>query len=185
MLQPNSEPCNHHVMTGTDGKILIILFFALSIAGKSDGQVLQDEQVLDKVKKGVVCIYNFQFEDASETSEYLDKKCGDCALSYLFKGMQIYWKNFPLTPGSNNAETFEKYLEKAISLAEVKLEADGSDAENLLSGLGSAGLLLLFYADNGLSGKVISLAPKTYQWVMKSFDFTQHLQGFLFYNRVV
>jgi hypothetical protein len=65
-------------------------------------------------------------------------------------------------------------------MSEKKLKADESDAEYLLSGLGSAGLLLLFYADNGLSGKVISLAPKTYQWVMKSFDFTKTYKDFYF-----
>ncbi len=172
-----------------DRKLLVkyswFFYSYLALPVNHDGQVLQDQQVFDKIKKGVVCIYNFQFEDASEISEYIDKKCGECALSYLFKGMEIYWKNFPLTPGSKNAEIFENYLEKAISLSEAKLKANGSDAENLLSGLGSAGLLLLYYADNGLSGKVISLAPKTYQWVMKSFDFTKTLQGFLFYNRIV
>ena len=60
------------------------------------------------------------------------------------------------------------------------MKVNGSDAENLLSGLGSAGLLLLYYADNGLSGKVLSLAPKTYQWVMKSFDFTKTYKDFYF-----
>jgi hypothetical protein len=38
----------------------------------------------------------------------------------------------------------------------------------------------LYYADNGLSGKVISLAPKTYQWVIKSFDFTRSFKDFYF-----
>ncbi len=141
---------------------------------------MQDQQAFDEIKKGVVCIYNLQFEDASEVSLYIDKKCGECALSYLFRGMELYWKNFPLTPGSKNAEIFENYLEKAISLAQAKLKLNESDAENLLAGLGSAGLLLLYYADNGLSGKVLSLAPKTYQWVMKSFDFTKTFKDFYF-----
>jgi hypothetical protein len=180
MQKPNNDRCFQHVVTGNAGKIFLFFLFMFSFAGKSDGQVLQDQQVFDNIKKGVACIYNFQFEDASEISEYLEKKCGECALSYLFKGMEIYWRNFPLTPGSKNAEIFENYLEKAKSLSEAKLKEDGSDAENLLSGLGSAGLLLLYYADNGLSGKVLSLAPKTYQWVMKSFDFTKTYKDFYF-----
>jgi hypothetical protein len=167
-------------MTGKTGKLFLILLCLFGFAGKSDGQVLNDKEVFDNIKKGVINIYNFQFEEASELSKYLEKKCGECALSYLFKGIEIYWGNYPLTPGSDKAEIFEKYLEKSISLAEAKLKLNGSDAENLLSGLGSSGLLLLYYADNGLSGKVISLAPKTYQKVMKSFNFTKTYKDFYF-----
>ena len=180
MLKPNNDLCFEHAVTGKAGRLVLIFLCTFCLTDKSEGQVLQDQQVFDKIRKGVVCIYNFQFEDASEISLFIDKKCGECALSYLFKGMQMYWKDFPLTPGSEDAEIFENYLEKSISLAEAKLKADGSDAENLLSGLGSAGLLLLYYADNGLSGKVLSLAPKTYQWVMKSFDFTKTYKDFYF-----
>jgi hypothetical protein len=180
MLQQNKDRCFRYAMTGDAGKIFLFFLCIFSFSAKSDGQVLQDQQVFDKIKKGVVCIYNFQFEDASEISLYIDKKCGECSLSYLFRGMEIYWNNFPLTPGSKNAEIFENYLEKSISLAEAKLKLNESDAENLLSGLGSAGLLLLYYADNGLSGKVISLAPKTYQKVMKSFDCTKTYKDFYF-----
>jgi hypothetical protein len=180
MRKSNKDRYILHAVTGNAAKIILVFFFIVGFTGKSDGQVLQDQQVFDKIKKGVVSIYNFQFEDAAEISEYLDKECGECSLSYLFRGMDIYWNNFPLTPGSKNAEIFENYLEKGISLAEAKLKVNESDAENLLSGLGSAGLLLLFYADNGLSGKVLSLAPKTYQWVMKSFDFTRTYKDFYF-----
>ncbi len=180
MLQSSRYRCFQQAVTGNAGKILLVLLCTFGFPGKSDGQVLQDQQVLDKIKKGIVCIYNFQFEEAMEISGYLDKKCGECAISYLYKGMEVYWRNFPLTPGSKSAEDFENYLEKAKSLAEAELKKDDSDAEDLLSGLGSAGLLLMFYADNGLSGKVISLAPKTYQWVMKSFDYTKTFKDFYF-----
>jgi hypothetical protein len=180
MLQPNKNWCFTVGVTGNAIRIFLFFLCLFSMVQKSDGQVLKDHQIFDNVKRGVVCIYNFQFDEASEISDYLREKCEDCALSYLFRGMEIYWKNYPLTPGSKDAEIFENYLEKGISLSEAKLKKNGSDAEYLLSGLGSAGLLLLYYADNGLSGKVISLAPKTYQWVMKSFEFTKTYKDFFF-----
>lgn len=180
MKKSNKSLIILHEVMGTAGKILLVFLFLSGFTARSDGQVLQDREMLEKIKKGVVSIYNFQFEDASEISDYIGKRCGDCSISYLFRGMEIYWKNFPLTPGSKESEIFENYLEKGISLAEVKLKENSADAENLLSGLGSAGLLLLFYADNGLSGKVLSLAPKTYQWVMKSFDYTKTYKDFYF-----
>ena len=94
--------------------------------------------------------------------------------------MMVYWQFFPILPGTKEEKLFEDNLHKAVDMAEARLKVNQSDAEDLLSGLGSVGLLLLYYADNGESGKVISLAPRTYQWVMKSFNFTKTYKDFYF-----
>jgi hypothetical protein len=161
-------------------KIILTLLCLFTITFKSGAQVLQDPDAYEKLKRGVVSIYNFEFEDAEEITKYLDKKYGNSSISFLFKGMEIYWREYPLIPGSKTAQQFEGNLHKAVEIAEARLKLNEHDPENLLAGLGSAGLLLLYYADNGLSGKVISMAPKTYQWVMKSFAFTHTYKDFYF-----
>jgi len=161
-------------------KIVPVAFFILSLAHPSKGQILENSDAFDKIRSGVINIYNCEFDKANEVSEYLEKRFPENAISYLFKGMVLYWEAFPVIPGTASSRLFEEYLRKGMELAEARLKENGSDAENLLSGLGSAGLLLLYYADNGESGKVITLAPKTYQWVMKSFDFTDTYKDFYF-----
>jgi hypothetical protein len=158
----------------------VIIILILSPAVNSGGQVLQDAQAVENIRKGVSYIYNCEFEQANAVALYLEKKYPNHSVSYLFKGMIIYWQYFPVIPGTRASEQFEEFLQKGLELAEVKLKKNGLDPENLLAAIGNAGLLLLYYADNGQSGKVISMAPKTYQWVMKSFDFTDTYKDFYF-----
>jgi hypothetical protein len=167
-------------MFGSVEKYVLPILFMFALIGTSSGQILQNAQDLEKVRKGVISIYNCEFEEAQAISKDLEKKYANSAIIYLLKGITVYWQDYPVIPGSKSGQQFEDYLHKGLELAEEKLKANESDAENLLLALGSVGFLLLYYADNGQSGKVISLAPKTYQWVMKSFDFTRTYKDFYF-----
>jgi hypothetical protein len=159
---------------------IVLILIALLQTAHSNGQVLQNAQAMEQIRKGVNHIYNCEFEQAQAIARYLVNKYPDHSVSYLFRGLIIYWQYFPIIPGSQASQQFEKTLQKGLEIAEQRLKAKKSDPENLLSAIGNAGLLLLFYADNGLSGKVISMAPKTYQWVMSSFDFTHSFKDFYF-----
>jgi hypothetical protein len=158
--------------------LIFILFFPFATV--LNGQVLEDRETYEKIRKGVGLIYNGEFEQADAVYQFLSRNYPTHPISYLYKGMFIYWQNFPLIPGTKSATLFEQNLLKAVSLAEARMKIKGNEAEDLLSALGSAGLLLLFYADNGVSREVISMAPKTYQWVMKSFDYTRVYKDFYF-----
>jgi hypothetical protein len=164
-------------------KSLILLIFTLtllSLPRNTSEQVLQNPEDFEKIREGVTSIYNCDFDKALIVSNYLDRKYPGHSISYLFRGMMVYWQYFPILPGTKEEQQFENDLSKGMDLAEASLKVNDSDAENLLSGLGTAGLLLLYYADNGESGKVISMAPRTYQWVMKSFNFTKTYKDFYF-----
>lgn len=56
------------------------------------------------------------------------------------------------------------------------------EPEYLLANLGARGLLLLYYADNKLSMNVIGMASKTYNLVMRSFDYTSAYHDFYFFT---
>lgn len=159
---------------------IVFIILIVSQTANSGGQVLQDAQAINNLRKGVNHIYNYEFDQAQAVALYLEKKYPNHSVSYLFKGMIIYWQYFPVIPGTWAAKQFEDNLQKGLELAEQKLKTNGSNAENVLSAIGNAGLLLLFYADNGQSGKVISMAPKTYQWVMNSFNYTHTYKDFYF-----
>jgi len=163
-------------------KYIVLTALALSQAVHSGGQVLQDTQTIEMIRNGVRGIYNYEFEQASVVSGYLEKKYPNHAVTYLFKGMAMYWQYYPILPGTPAAEQYEECLGKGMELAEQKLKDTDTVAENLLSALGSVGLLLLYYSDNGQSGKVISLATRAYQWVMRSFYFTHSYKDFYFFT---
>lgn len=170
------------VMVGNVRKYIVLTVLALSQVVHSGGQVLQDTQTIDMIRNGVRCIYNYEFEQASVVSVYLEKKYPNHTVTYLFRGMTMYWQYFPILPGTPEAEQYETCLGKGMEVAEQNLKDNEIVAENLLSALGSIGLLLLYYSDNGMSGKVFSMATKAYQWVMRSFDFTHSYKDFYFFT---
>ncbi len=170
------------MMLGNIRKYIVLTALALLQVVSTSGQVLQDTQTIDMIRNGVRCIYNYEFEQADLVSVHLEKKYPNHAVTYLYRGMTLYWQFFPIIPGTPAAEQYEVCLGKGMELAEQKLKNDEAVAENLLSALGSAGLLLLYCSDNGLSGKVFSMASRAYQWVMRSFDFTHSYKDFFFFT---
>ena len=158
----------------------IVILFTLIFTYSANSQILQDPETYARIKTGVDHIYNFEFAEAESVYRYLHSRYPNHSVPYLFKGLIIYWQNFPITPDSPYSKEFIRYLEESYNLAEQRFKADENDAENLLSGLGALGLLLLYFADNGMSRSVISLAPETYKFVMRSFEFTGVYYDFYF-----
>jgi hypothetical protein len=149
-------------------------------AGTVKAQLLQNPVTYAKIKEGIDDIYNFEFDEAESIYNYLYSKYPNHPVPYLIKGLIIYWQNFPITPDSPQSRVFVKNLEKSFTLADQRFKENENDAESLLAGLGAVGLLLLYYADNGMSRSVLSLAPQTYRFVMRSFEFTDVYYDFYF-----
>lgn len=161
----------------------IFIFLLLScflVVNETRSQVLSNSFSYEKVKEGVNYIYNTDFEKAESIYVYLKENFPQHSMTYLYKSMIIYWKNYPLLSGTPASKYFTDLLGKSIELAEEKLKLDEDDSENLLSVMGSTGLLLMHFADNGNSKEVLSIAPKAYKYIKKSFDYTSSYTDFYF-----
>ena len=167
----------------TSGKcryISLILIFLGIFNCLVKGQVLKDQEAFKKIKEGVENIYDWKFDDAKKDYWFVKSRYPGSPVPYLFKGMMIYWEYFPLIPGTAESRMFIDNMVKCLDLSEEFQKKNGDDAENLLAGLGSLGMMLLYYADNGQTSKVIGLAAPTYQYVMKAFDYTNVYSDFYF-----
>ena len=116
-----------------------------------------------------------------ESLEKLRKTYQGHPVMYLMDGMQIYWKNYPLTPTSAASITFENDLKKCIELCESKTN-HSDEVEYLLANLSARGFLLLFYLDNDLTMSVIPLASSTYRYIRRSYDYTSVYADFYFFT---
>ena len=160
--------------------LLISLICWLSCNVNVNAQLLKDSATFEKIRKGVDHIYNLEFKEANKIYDEIKSGYPTQTVPFLYKAMIVYWQNYPLVPGTDASRLFEENLVKCYTLAEKYMEEGGTDAEDLLSGLGALGLLLLYYSDNGYTRNVISLAPETYHFVMKSFEFTSSYSDFYF-----
>jgi hypothetical protein len=148
-----------------------------------NNQILNDSGSVTLIKKGIDYIYNFEFNNANKVYEEVRALYPGHPLTYLFKGMMIYWENYPLNITSEASDSFVKDMRQCIELCnESKGPAD--DAEILLVNLCARGLLLLYYTDNYLSFEVFPLATSTYQCIRRSFNYTSSYSDFYFFTGV-
>lgn len=158
---------------------MVLLLNAVSV----NGQLLNDSTSLKLIKKGIDYVYNFQFNNAEKVSSELKELYPEHPIIYLFKGMIIYWENYPLITTSAERESFEANMRKCIELCD-KNRNNSVEAEILLVNLCARGLLLLFYTDNELSFEVFPIASSTYQCIRRAFAFTTFYSDFYFFTGV-
>jgi hypothetical protein len=162
--------------------LLIIAFWMqLLICTPLLAQMLRDTSFFKMACRGVDCIYNFRFDEAHEIYRKIESAYPQHPMTFIFKGLMIYWENYPLTVSSVAREPYEKTLKQAIRLCDRKPPPE-DEAEYLLADLGARGMLLLFYADNNQNMDIISMAPGTYALVRKAFGFTRSYADFFFFT---
>jgi hypothetical protein len=163
--------------------IILVICFLLSFSVSTtiaDAQMFRDTISLRLLKTDIDCIYNMQFKEAGEICNKLKQSYPGHPIILLLQSMIIYWENYPLSPSSNECQLYENDLHTCIKKCE---KSDSSDEpEYLLSNLCARGMLLLYYADNDLSSKSISLVTSTYGYIRRSFSLTHTYSDFYFFT---
>lgn len=159
----------------------LIITLTILISFRLNGQILKDSISLIIVKRSVDYIYNCRFDEAEELCSSLSKLYPGNPVPYLLEGMTIYWKYYPLLPSTVERTSYENQMRICIDIAEKQKDTTNK-AEFLLANLSARGMLLLYYADNGLSSEVIPLAASTYQYIRLAFDYSSSYQDFLFFT---
>ena len=170
------------VMKRKLGIFFKLCFLALILStGKLNSQILRDTTSLHLLKKGIDCVYNFQFNEAEAIYKKIDESYPDHQIVMLFKGMLTYWQNYPLVPTSPACASYEEVMHKCIDLCDKKNNSHDA-TEILLTNLCARGLLLQFYADNNMSLDVFPLATSTYPYVKHAFNNTSSFADFYFFT---
>jgi len=160
-------------------RLILPVCFLISVTAQ--GQILRDTSSMEMIRKSVDEIYNLSFEDAREITDEINLRFPGHPVVYLLKGMIIYWESYPLTPASPENYSFQRDMLTCIELCDRN--HDPADyPEYLLANLGARGLLLTFYADNGLSRDVIRFARNTYRFVRQSFNYRGVYPDFYFFT---
>lgn len=145
------------------------------------GQILSDTTAVRLIRKGIDYTYNLQFTEAEKEASEMSRLYPAHPVNHLFKGIMIYWENYPLLPYTSACYSFEQELQKCIELCEQDKNSK-FEAEICLTNLSARGMLLLFYSDNSMSRRVIGLAPGTYRLIRRSFNYTSVSPDFYFFT---
>jgi tetratricopeptide (TPR) repeat protein len=160
---------------------LLLSVYLFLIPHPANSQIIRDSSAIKLIRKGMNHIYNLEFDSARHIMSEINKTYPEHPVIYLYRGLLNYWENFPLVPDSPERKSYEDDMNKTISLCEMNSDTI-METEYLLADLCARGLLLLFYADNGLSREVIPLATSTYKYLRKSFNFTSRCSDFYYFT---
>ena len=167
-----------YIMQAEQGKRLLLISFTLLFTSciltssmQAQVQILSDSSAIRIIRKGIDLTYNMQFSEAQVTFSQLEKLYPGHPVHLLIKGIMLYWENYPLRPSIPEGEEFERLLFQCIDGCE-RLKKDDPRADILLTNISARGMLLLYYTDNDMSRRVISIAPGTYHFLKRTFDYT-------------
>lgn len=159
---------------------IVVITLAIG-SGTLHAQILKDSTSMGIIKKGIDYIYNQETGKADEIMNYLNARYPGNPATYMFKGLSLYYRYYPLVPDSPECRNFEAQLRACIRVSELK---DGwiNDPERLMIDLCARGLLMMFYTENDMSSEATPIALTTYKGVRKSFEFTSVYPDFNFFT---
>jgi tetratricopeptide (TPR) repeat protein len=156
--------------------------FFLTLSFQSlHAQILSDTAEINLIRRGVDYIYDLKFDKALEVYEKISRDYPDNPIPYLFKGLITYWEVYPLVPDSPQCSSFVDDMHTCIDISEKKNNYS-ENPEYVLANLCARGMLLMYYADNGLSMSVFSLVGGTYHNIRRSFNYTSEYSDFYFFT---
>jgi hypothetical protein len=141
----------------------------------SHAQMLHDSATVRKIRTGVDYMYNMEFDKALPLFSDVEQLYPGHPVNHLLKGIFLYWKDYPMLPTSQSREAFENNLRTCMDLCSDSQYSAQYEAESLLANICSRGLLLLYYNENDLTFKVITLATSTFKYILRAFD---HVSAF-------
>lgn len=149
-----------------------------------NSQILQDTAIVRKINEGLDAMYNLEFNEAESIFNSIYSLYPEHPVSYLLRGINTYWKYYPLVTNSPARGNFEENLRLCIRLSEEKQYSEEHEAESILTNICARAILALFYADNGLVLNVIPLVSGTYKYLRKSFELVSYYSDFYFFTGI-
>ncbi len=159
-------------------RVFIVILITLN--GIIHAQIFSDSALIKEIKIEVDNIYNFEFEQPEKFNKLLQHEKPDHPVSSLFNALLIYWENFPVHPESEFNDSLVMNLTRTIDRAQIILDANENDTEGIFFNLIARLFLIEYYADNGLTSKVIPYISKTYKMLTLGNNLKETISDFYF-----
>ena len=159
---------------------LFVLLLLLSFNRTNAQKVWDDSNAMDSLKRGLHCIYNFEFDQALNIELSINKKYPAEPALYMYKSLYLYWKHYPVLAGTEIGDQYENLLMEAISESKEQLILYPENHMVILFDMLPRMMLLQFYADNGQGFKSIPYLSRLYESLVKGFTYCKSTPEFYF-----
>ncbi len=160
--------------------IILILSLILTIPLYSQKTLLDNKKILDVIYDGLTSMYGYKFGPANEALDQVRKEYPDHPVTPFFEALITYWEYYPLIPGETQADKFVSLMEECISRSEKLLDKNEDDIEGVFFDLFGRAFYVMFWSDNGKSGKVYPYLNQMYKETLKGFEMKDNFNEFYF-----
>lgn len=160
--------------------ILAFTLFFPSIFAQMELQ--SNEELLSLLQQDLRYIYNYQFDEAYKTLNKVKAITGDHPVVPFVEGLIVYWRNNPLMEKSQDAPIFISCMEKCMEMSDSigKIKGNKNNVESTFFSLISRAMLMLHYADNQNSLKVVPYADDAYRLTQMGTEMKERFTEFYF-----
>lgn len=146
-------------------------------------RLIRNEALLPKIKSGLDCMYNYEFEKADSLFQIIKKEIPGHPIGPFLEGLSIYWQNAPLNPNDVAAvNLFFKKMKRSTELSDKILESRYDHIEGGFFSLVAHAMQMMYYADNDQIIKVIKHVPYSYRRIVKAFDLQEDFEEYKFFT---
>ena len=144
--------------------------------------IRNNDELMGLLKKELNYIYNYQFDEAYSTLDKVKAIADNHPVVPFVEGLILYWRNNPLMENSKDAPKFVSYMERCMFMSDSirKIKNNKNDVESTFFSLISRAMLMLHYADNEQSLKVIPYADEAYSLTQRGSNMKDEFAEFYF-----
>lgn len=128
--------------------VSVFLFFVI-LAPNLLSQWLPDPPIDEKIQRGIVSIYNLEFEKADQEFAEVVKIRSDHPVGYFFQAMTEWWRILIDLDNESRDKRFYDMLDKIIDMCEERLDKNPRDVTALFFKGGSVGFRGRLRANRG------------------------------------
>ncbi len=160
--------------------LLVLLMILQPLPTGAQVQLIHDSAATHTIGQCIEDIYHLRFAEARKLTAGLRTRYPEHPVGPFLEGLILYWEYLPLVPEKPESKLFIEHMEKCLKLADSRLEGNEMEVEGVFFDLVAQGMLMMYFADNGLTGKVIPFLAPSYRSLKKGFSLQDSFGEFRF-----
>ncbi len=163
-------------------KINVLIWGFLLLGANSSAQqhLLQHQQALAEVKKGLYHIYNSDSQKASGVITQVERLMPQHPVGPMMRALNVNWSANPLESSSAQFKQLMGFLQISLDRTENLLQSDPNHMEGIFFAMAINSWLAQFYDEDGSTLKALGAAKRAYHYMKLGFEMMEESPEFYF-----
>jgi tetratricopeptide (TPR) repeat protein len=159
---------------------LLPFLLLLVLALPARAQLLNDAAGLKLIQKGIDHTYNFEFEEAAEVGQQVQKRYPGHPVTHLMKAFQMYWQYLPIQHNKARVQEYQSTLQQCLLAVNKHYGKGSTDPEAVFFTMAAQGYMALMYNYQKELLKAVGKAQESHSALMAGLKLTEKNPEFYF-----